>query len=151
MTSHACTSNEIHSRNVAGPRTPHQNSLRKLGIIHAKQSLHTFPMYLPRQHSSYNYLGRCKCTTNLNDARRRTFHKFEAPLYHDKDNLVGFAFVDDTIIVEGYLTNTEITIEDVHIRMKKNIDIWEGGLKYTGGSIRPDKSFIYPISFTWYD
>ena len=75
--------------------------------------------------------------------------KFETPMYQDKNILVRCAFVDKNNIVEGYLTNTEITIEDVHIRMKKNIDIWEGRLKYTGGSIRPDKSFIYPISFTW--
>ena len=39
--------------------------------------------------------------------------KIEAPLYQIKDSLLGFAFIDDTNIVEVYLKNTEITIEDV--------------------------------------
>ena len=65
--------------------------------------------------------------------------KFEAPPPQDKYSLVGFAFVDDIEIVEGDLTKTEINIEDVYISMQKSIDIWEGVLKSTGGSIRPYK------------
>ena len=74
---------------------------------------------------------------------------FEAPLSNTKDNIVGFAFVDDTDIIEGDLTSTGITINDVAQSMQSAIDRWEGGLKTTGGAIRPDKSFVYPISFTW--
>ena len=33
--------------------------------------------------------------------------------------------------------------------MQQRIDDWEGGLKLTGGAIRPDKSFVYPLSFVW--
>lgn len=33
--------------------------------------------------------------------------------------------------------------------MQDYIDRWEGGLKATGGAIRPDKTFAYPISFHW--
>ena len=62
-----------------------------------------------------------------------------------------FAFVNDTDIVKGYLTRTEITIEDIFIRIQKSINKWEVGLKSTGGSIRPDKSFLYPISFKFDD
>ena len=51
--------------------------------------------------------------------------KFEAPIYQDKGILLELAFVDDTNIVEGYLTNTEITIEDVYISMQKAINKWE--------------------------
>ena len=50
--------------------------------------------------------------------------KFEAPLSEEKYILVGFTFVEDTDIVEWYLTKTEITIEDVYIRMHKYIDRW---------------------------
>ena len=56
-------------------------------------------------------------------------------------------FVDDTDIIEGDLTRTEITIEDVYISMKKYNIIWQGGLKDTRGAIIPDTSFVYPISF----
>ena len=64
---------------------------------------------------------------------------------------MGLEFVDDTGIVEGDSTKTEITIEDFYISMQKSIVIWEGVLKATGGVIRPDKSSIYPIYFTWDD
>ena len=33
--------------------------------------------------------------------------------------------------------------------MQRGINSWEGGIKATGGAIRPDKSFVYPISFDW--
>ena len=64
---------------------------------------------------------------------------------------MGFTFVDDSDIVEGDLTRTEINIEDVYISIQKSNNRWEGGIKATGGSIRPYKSFIYPISFKWDD
>ena len=68
-----------------------------------------------------------------------------------KDSLVGFAFVDNTDIVEEYLTKTEINIEDSYIIMQKYINRWEGGIKSAGGATIPDKSFIYPIYFMWYE
>ena len=33
--------------------------------------------------------------------------------------------------------------------MQKAINRWERGLKCTGGAIRPDKSFVCPISLKW--
>ena len=47
--------------------------------------------------------------------------KFEAPLYQDKDSLVGFTFVDGIGIVEGDFIRTEINIEDNYISMQKSI------------------------------
>ena len=52
-------------------------------------------------------------------------------MYQDKDSLLGFMFIDNTNIVEGDLTKTEITIEDIYISMQKYINIWEGGIKST--------------------
>ena len=71
----ACTSNEVHDRNVAGPGTPHYNSIRHLGIIHSQRLPHNFPKYLTRQLIRSNYLGRCKRTNNLNDESSRAWHK----------------------------------------------------------------------------
>ena len=73
---------------------------------------------------------------------------FEAPLSKGKDSIVGFAFVDDTDIVQGDLT-VDLTYAEVHKAAQEGIDRWEGGLKATGGAIRPDKSFVYPIDFAW--
>ena len=56
-----------------------------------------------------------------------------------------FAFIGDINIAEGDLTMAQITIEEVYISMKKAINRWEGGLKFTGGAIRTDKPFVYPI------
>ena len=39
--------------------------------------------------------------------------KFEAPLSHETNNILGFAYLDDTDLVEGHLTNMKLTIEDV--------------------------------------
>ena len=60
-----------------------------------------------------------------------------------------FAFVDNIRILEGDITRTEITIEDIYISMQKSICIWERGLKSRGVAIIPYKSFLYHISFKW--
>ena len=39
--------------------------------------------------------------------------KLKAPLFQEKDILVGFEFVNDTDIAEGDLTSTGINIEDI--------------------------------------
>ena len=75
--------------------------------------------------------------------------KFKTPLSSVNDNFVGFAFVDDTDLVQGDLRMATLDIEDVFKDMQEAIDCWEGGLKTTGGAIRPDKSFAYPISFVF--
>ena len=67
----------------------------------------------------------------------------------ENDDFVGFAFVDDTDLAEGDLKLAHLDIEDVFRNMQSAIDSWEGGLKTTGGAIRPDKSFAYPISFSF--
>ena len=46
----------------------------------------------------------------------------ESPLYQDEDILVVFLFVENTKLVEGDLTKTEITIEYVYISMQKSIN-----------------------------
>ena len=61
--------------------------------------------------------------------------RFDSPLSHSTDSIVGFAFVDDTDIVSGNLTATEITFNEVATEMQQAINRWEGGLKATGGAI----------------
>ena len=50
---------------------------------------------------------------------------FEAQLTHMTDKFVGFAFVDNTNIVSGYLKSMDITMENVYAYMNEAIDCWE--------------------------
>ena len=47
--------------------------------------------------------------------------KFEALLSQDKDSLVGFTFVDDTNVMEGYLTKTEKLLKAFTLEYKKQL------------------------------
>ena len=89
----------------------------------------------------------------LLDMMRSANHgiKILTPITNEKDHIVGFAFVDDTDIIEGDLNNNTTSYQSVALFMQEGIDRWEGGFKATGGAIRPDKSFIFPIAFKWDD
>ena len=88
-------------------------------------------------------------STPLIEMMRKAGHgyHFTTPLSQSTDNIVGFAFVDDTDIVEGSGTKVQLTMEEVMTSVQTAINRWEGGIKATGGAIRPEKSFLYPIDF----
>ena len=65
-----------------------------------------------------------------------------------KIKVVGFAFVDDKDIVQTTEKKIE-TLEKVYHDLQKAIDLWEGGLKATRGSLVPEKIFWYGIEFEW--
>lgn len=56
---------------------------------------------------------------------------FEEPLSKITDNIVGFAFMDDTDLVSGDLTLIDLTFDDVANSMQEAIDRWEGRFKAT--------------------
>jgi hypothetical protein len=63
-------------------------------------------------------------------------------------SFVGYAFVDDTdLCITGQ--NPNDTEADVALRMKQALDLWEGGIRATGGAIVPEKSHWYLIDFKW--
>ena len=62
-------------------------------------------------------------------------------------HIVGYAFVDDTDLVTFEMFEESITLDDITEKMQDSIDLWEGGLKATGGAIVPEKSWIYPLDF----
>ena len=71
-------------------------------------------------------------------------------------SIIAFAFVDDTDLPCMDFRNDAIRADEVMVQMQDAIDRWEGGLKTTGGAIAPEKSWVYPIDFsfaedgTWY-
>ena len=75
--------------------------------------------------------------------------RYRTPLSKENDDFVGFAFVDDTDLVQGNFKSTQIDLAQLFEEAQENINCWEGGMKATGGAIRPDKSFAYPISFVF--
>lgn len=75
--------------------------------------------------------------------------KYRTSISKEFDSIIGFAFIDDTDIVEGDFQMGHLDIDTVFDNMQEAIDRWEGGMKTTGGAIRPDKSFVYPINFTF--
>lgn len=74
---------------------------------------------------------------------------FEEAISGERHHIVGFAFVDDTDIIDVDMRDDKRTLEDAAESMQTAIHRWEGGLKATGGAIRPDKSWIYPIGFSF--
>jgi hypothetical protein len=67
----------------------------------------------------------------------------------EASSTVAFAFVDDTDLVQGNPGNNNISANDVMEEMQQSLLRWEGGLKATGGALVPEKSFVYPIDFTF--
>ena len=72
-----------------------------------------------------------------------------APISKIKDHIIGFIFVDDVDLEEGNLKSSSDTFNKVVERMQVLIDKWEESLKVTGGVIRLDKFFAYPINFVF--
>ena len=65
----------------------------------------------------------------------------------EKSSLIGYMLVDDTDLIRERLFESTNDIDDTMQKMQKAIHTWEDLLKTTGDVIRPDKSFVYPISF----
>ena len=72
---------------------------------------------------------------------------FQAPISKEKFHFVGYAYVDDTDLVEFNNQDPNILIDEVMENIQSDIDRWEGGLKASGGALVPAKSWVYPISF----
>jgi hypothetical protein len=76
---------------------------------------------------------------------------FISPISKKTSHLVGYAFVDDTDLVQFDARDSSLSEEDSLDRMQDAINRWEGGLKATGGAIVPQKSFVYPVIFDFDD
>jgi hypothetical protein len=61
---------------------------------------------------------------------------------------LGFSFVDDTDVVHT-APSVNTPDEDVFPLMMELFTHWEGGVKATGGALRPDKSYWWLLDFRW--
>jgi hypothetical protein len=76
---------------------------------------------------------------------------FIEPISKKHSHIVGYAFVDDTDLIQFDARDPNMTEEATLDNMQESINRWEGGLKATGGAIVPGKSFVYPIIFDFDD
>jgi hypothetical protein len=72
---------------------------------------------------------------------------FTTPISNLQSHSVGYAFVDDTDLIQFDSRDRTMSVDETMQKMQETIDRWEGGLKATGGAIVPGKSFVYPIVF----
>ena len=64
--------------------------------------------------------------------------QLQSPLSNERLHIAGFSFVDDTDVVQ---TSTHSESRDDLIKnTQKSINLWEGGLRTTGGALVPSKS-----------
>ena len=61
--------------------------------------------------------------------------------------LMGFLFVDDTDLV--IISNSEDSMNMVLTKLQNAILCWNKLLRVTGGDLRPEKCYWYPIEFVW--
>ena len=86
----------------------------------------------------------------LNSLRSQGYGtNFQGPISRNHIQFVGYAFVDDTDIVQTASNATEPAAL-VAAKIQASMDEWEGGLWATGGALAPAKSHWYLIDFQWH-
>jgi len=76
---------------------------------------------------------------------------FRAPITKLLTTLAGFAFVDDTDLLQTMHHSTD-TIQDIVRELQGSLDVWQGTLHTTGGALDykdPNKSYWYSVDYEW--
>jgi hypothetical protein len=60
----------------------------------------------------------------------------------------GFLFVDDTDLI-ALSASKEDTAEQVAVRLQEAVRVWHGGLRATGGALKPEKCSWSLADFRW--
>jgi hypothetical protein len=68
------------------------------------------------------------------------------PLSSEYFRFVGYAFVDDTDLIQSQLKESP---EQARCNLQEAIDTWEFSLKTTCGAIVPEKTVWWLVSFKW--
>jgi hypothetical protein len=86
-------------------------------------------------------------TPLLNVLRQKGFScEILCPLSSQFFRFVGYAFVDDTDIIQSVLQETPDLARE---QLQAAIDTWESSLKATCGAIVPEKTVWWLVSFKW--
>ncbi len=86
-------------------------------------------------------------TPLLNVLRQKGFGcQILCPLSSEFVSFVGYAFVDDTDIIQSVLQDNPA---EARAQLQAAIDTWESSLKATCGAIVPEKTVWWLVSFKW--
>ena len=75
---------------------------------------------------------------------------FKSSITNNTIRLVGYAFVDDTDLIQTGTNGSETGME-VLKKMQDGLDLWEGLVSATGGALEVAKSTWWLIDFIWDD
>jgi hypothetical protein len=73
---------------------------------------------------------------------------FQRPISSEVQQIVGFAFVDDTDLIVCSPHDLQ-TASDITSQMQTLLQFWEGGIIASGGQLEASKTFWYMIDFEW--
>jgi len=74
------------------------------------------------------------------------FASIVSAISHQKLDISGFVFVDDTDLI---MTHAQGDTDNIQTKIQKSVTNWEGLLKATRGTLVPEKCFWYAIKFQW--
>ncbi len=74
------------------------------------------------------------------------FTSIVSTISHQKLDISGFVFVDDTDLIA---THAQGDMDNIQTKIQKSVTNCEGLLKATGGTLVPEKCFWYAIKFQW--
>ena len=72
---------------------------------------------------------------------------FKSAISRKTIRLVGYAFVDDTDLIQT--ARPHESFQEVHLHTQQALDLWEGLIKTTGGAIAVDKCRWWGVDFQW--
>ncbi len=72
--------------------------------------------------------------------------EIKCPLSSEYFRFVGYAFVDDTDLIQSQLNENPIQAMSL---LQEAIDTWEASLKATCGALVPEKTVWWLVSFKW--
>jgi hypothetical protein len=75
---------------------------------------------------------------------------FKTSISSQAIRFVGYAFVDDTYLIQTSKDGTE-TGDEMREQMQAGVDLWEGIIDATGGALAVEKSRWWLIDFIWDD
>ena len=74
--------------------------------------------------------------------------QFLCPISHRTGHMVAMLFVDDNDLINIDMDQYQ-TAAEAHKDLQASVNIWGKLLIASGGSLKPEKYFLYLISFVW--
>ena len=92
----------------------------------------------------------CVVSTPILDMLRDAGYgiKFVSPLSGSESHVAAYVFMDDCDMCKT-APDWEFPPPQLLARMQASLNLWEGGIRATGGALIPEKSHWYFVQFCW--